>query len=391
MEPQSLSSVPPDQLVPPVSVTPPVQPEQPIISQPQVIQPYQTVQPSQGVTPDAPQAPITDVMPMQPGPTPTPAFNTQPATPVTPTYPSMQPQPLYDTSAPTGQATDPFNNVATQPLKPMKQNLVRIGVVAGGLIVLGGLLFGAYTLFGNKPITFQDITSATNTVSSLDSDITNADLALSDMTSTTNTKTLSTDISNLNSNISDAQKQFDILKKSPVLGDSSTDAKFNAVENKWGPFITYLQNTSSDYKVLGPIVVQFTNNLQNLSNNPPTTDAQLATYLANFKNFITIAESQIKNVKMKVSTDQQTVTALSSYLQSISSSVSGAQSALSNGQDIDTVYNDLSQVATDETTYENSIQSITNAANAQQSKLDPSNQINAFTSALATLASKVKS
>ncbi len=383
MESSSYPSVPPEQVTPPTENIVPAQPVQPLATQPQVIQPA-----AQPVINDI-QAPAPEPVSIQPQSMP--GFRAQPTIPVTPTYPTQEPPVAYGSPAPAGQVSNPFTNVATQPLSPKKQNMVRIAVVVGGLVVLGGLLFGAYLLFGSKPITLQDVTAATNTVSSLDSDITNANLALADMTSTTSTKTLTTDIANLNSNINDAQKQYDLLKKSPVLGDSNTDTKFKAVENKWGPFITYLQNTSSDYKVLGPVVVQFTNNLQNLSNNPPTTDAQLATYLANFKNFINIADAQIKNVKMKVTADQHTVTALTSYLQNISSSVGSAQSALSGGKDISIVYNDLSQVATDETTYENSIQSITNAANIEQSKLDPSDQINAFTNSLSSLASKVKS
>jgi hypothetical protein len=237
----------------------------------------------------------------------------------------------------------------------------------------------------------MQVTQAQTTANSFDNDVYQATSAINSAQAATTTTELNSGISQANSKLSDAQKQFNLLKKSNVQSNGNVKKAFCALSVKWTPYQSFLQSSVKDTQALAPVLIQFGNATDSLSNNAPTDTAGLATYLSSFKQTIDTASQQASTVKIILPEDKELLTAFQADLQSSSQEVAKAQSDLSSGSDSFTVEDDLFKVDDSQTTFETAANKASDDLNTKQGQLDPGTAYNNFLSALNKISTTVKS
>ena len=264
-----------------------------------------------------------------------------------------------------------------------------IAVFAIVVLIAGGGV--AYLLLLAKPITSADLTTATTAATNMNSDLTDAALALTTISVGSDSLTdLNSQLSTMTSKLNDAQTQFNAVKDSPVLHDSATNKAFQALNTKWQPYVAFLQNSGTDYKTMGPVAVNLQAGLDAATKLPTDNNAQYAAYLAALSAAVNTAQTQAAGLHMTLTGDQQTVTALKTYLRAASADTIKAKADLSRN-DLSAVYDDENNLDSAQETFQKTSDAATQQLNDQEKSLDPSQQITDFLNALTTLATKVKS
>jgi hypothetical protein len=320
---------------------------------------------------------------------PTLAFNpVQPPSvspnPVQPVVPSVSGSP-FGAGTPAGYPVAPAGLPATQPNKQKKLLIVAI-VALAAIILIGGV---AMLLKLSSGVKYADVTAAHRTATTLGDDINAVSSAMNALDVTGGSSNVSSSVATINSKLTDAQKQFDMLKKSPVQRDKDVKQKFAAFDAKWAPFVTYIKNSSKDMQVVGPIMADFEDKLQVLLSKPPTTPAALTTYLTSYKALIDDANTKIATIHMNITENQQVVDELKSFLSASSTSISAAQHDLA-ANNMSAVNTDLLKVETSETSFVSKIGDIEDKINAKEDQLDPFDQFEAFDSQLYKLSQKLQ-
>jgi LytS/YehU family sensor histidine kinase len=205
-------------------------------------------------------------------------------------------------------------------------------------------------------------------------------------TSLPNFTTADTSLSNSTAN---AQKQYSILQESPILRDAQVNSKFKALKDRWAAYMTFVQNTSDDYKTLGPLLVELNNSQQSAMTASQHTNGNLIVELAQYQALVTETSQQANSLNMLTNPDQQMLSSLKTYVKSSNLGIAQAQSDVSAGKGLSMVTADLASLASSATTFSNAQNSLTSASSAELQNLDPSTQINAFINAINGLSSRI--
>lgn len=272
-----------------------------------------------------------------------------------------------------------------------KLPLAQIAVAATAVVIVALLAFlGTRLIHG--PIKHADVLSAIQVAQNMDQDLTSARFTYDSTAvgSDSNATTIATAVNTINSKLEDAESQLNNFKKSPVLGDATVSRDFQAYEKKFGPYVDYLKQNTSDYAKLGPVVNIAMSKLQSALTNTPTSNSGMASYLSSITSIIDSSLSQLNKIQVSSTTNKQGLTAFKSYLQSLSGAVGAARSDLKAGKDYYVVEGDLFNTGSAETKFIDAVDNINQQESANLKQLDPENEFGTLTSALAALALKVK-
>jgi hypothetical protein len=165
--------------------------------------------------------------------------------------------PIYINSAVATGVIDPA------PRGPMFTRK-RIVAFLGGEIVLFGIIIFVSIALSSNSISNWDVAAADSSTVELNVDTTNINTDIKAMVAATNVLSLNTTSSAISRQISDAQKQYNLLSTSPALKNKAVASHFADVKTAWTRYISFVQGTVADYKNLGPVLVDLTNSQQSL-------------------------------------------------------------------------------------------------------------------------------
>lgn len=347
-----------------------------------------------GLTPTGPQpslVPQPDIVaPAAPGaviPVSTPAGAFSP-TAVSPTQPGVTPTAageVYGAGAPASYSTTP----ASMPAAPKSGNKRLVLGLIGGFIVLV-LAVGGFMLYMlSKSIKPKDINTAQSASSALRTDINDITDSFNDMDVSSDSNKVNDAVNVIDTKLTDAEKQYNTLKSSPIQHDKDVQQKFAAFSAKWPAFVTYLRDNSKDMQAISPILTDLGDKSSALASKPPKTNAELTTYLTSYKAILEEANNKVKNVQLKVAENQQLVAALKTFLESSTASVTKAQQDLAAGN-ASAASSDLLKVQDSESTFVSKGKDIEDKISQKRDQIDPLDEYRAFASQLNKLAVKVK-
>lgn len=241
---------------------------------------------------------------------------------------------------------------------------------------------------GNN-ITSWDVLAAGNSSTQLGSDVSSINADLKALETVSNPADFNTYNSGLESKISDADKQFDIISKSPVLKDAQVKKKFQSLKSKWGKYDDFAWSTQKDFKAIGPALVQLYAAQESAAavNRQGTTS--LPVQLDQYQAILDATKKQVSGLKMQNKPDSDLLSALDTYIQASTGNVSQTKADLAARQNAGVIYTDIGATASIAGTYSAAEDAAMNASNAMAVQLDPSSDISALISSLTTLSSRV--
>lgn len=308
----------------------------------------------------------------------------------------VQPQPAA-TQAPqvwtSAQSSAPVygSSVQSGTLQRALASKKLLMVVLAAVFVIG--ITGAVIyLVLHKPITHADVITAQQAADDLGKDLTDATLDYNSMSigSDSNTAAVTSTADTINSKLDDAQKQLNILNNSAVLRDGNVNKKYQALKVKYSPLVTYIKQNTDDNKNLMPIVTDFESSIRTLSSTNPSTISEVSSYLQSLKSTVDSTKQRLNGVVIESSVNQQGVDALKAYLQSLSDVVAQTQADMAAGKDAFTLEDDLLKSYDADVTYSNAVENVNKQEEANQQKLDASSEVDGLIGAIDSLSLTVK-
>lgn len=333
--------------------------------------PAPEVQPTGNAIPQPPQPAITYAPPAVPAP------------------PVPQPWAAAQSSTPTVGLTPQQPSAKASPLALLHKLPVKIGIA---IVAVAAIAAVAAIVILHRPVTHADVLTALQAAEHLDKDMSDASLDYNDMSvgADSSTTTIAANVDTINSKLDDAQKQMGMLKGSPVLRDSNVNKKFQALQAKFNPYVTYIRQNTADNKVLMPIVSDFETKMRALSQSNPSTASEVAAYLQNLKSIIDSTSQRLDGVTVQSDVNKQGVAAIKAYLQSLSGIVTQTQSDMAAGKDVFTLEDDLLKSYSADTTYSKALEDVNQQELTNQQRLDTQSELSDFLSALTSLSITVK-
>jgi hypothetical protein len=264
----------------------------------------------------------------------------------------------------------PENTFQPPPARPSRRHMFsffEITIIVSIVITLGIIL---YFRVISPPITSQQIAQAEDATSYLQQDSRDTLVALSSASDANTAAFVNDYTQQANAKLSDAQKQVNILEKSPVQRNGTVKKSFIAFQAKWGPWSTELQNSAHDIQVSSPVQIQLDNNYHASKTAFKYTAAQLTAYIPKQLQQVASYEQQIKTIHPKLAYYQQILSAQQTYLQSTSKDWSTAESQLSSGVPVLTVEKNLqANITTTVATVDSTINTLGNQFEKTQNQL----------------------
>lgn len=302
----------------------------------------------------AAQSPGVQNQPYQPAP-----VGSQLSEPIPPASSTFA-APSYPTPQPT-----------TYPSSPnKKKKLLAIGLVS--VLVLAGAVFGVSKLL-NKPITSDQRYQALTTISNISMEFGDASSALSYAKSSSDQTEITSKLTEADTKLAAAEKSYAELKKSNVLHDGNAKKSFDTASKKWSPAITFLHDQISDSKFTLAPVADFSASFKELINNPPTSPAEVKSFVEKFKSIVDSLNQKVSGLKLKDSDDQQQLTEIKSYLTQVSSVLSSALTNANTGNK-DALSADLDKLDTLDANYSTKNDTIYSNSTKRINALDPSKE-----------------
>ena len=343
--------------------------------------------------------------PKQPNPTPLPTLPLAPpelppqstlpqafasTDPITPSSsPEITPQSAATQAAPgvVGLEQPAIQTLATGPssAQPFWRRKLFLLIGAGALVLLAAVLF--FVLHA-KSITYHDITTAQDLAHNFSADINDASLAISELQQTESVDAATSKASVVTTKLADARKQFNELKKSAALGDETVKQKFNALEKKWEPYLTFLENSAKDYEALSPLLTSFESSLTDLNKSAPSTKAELSTYLSSLQTVLSNLRGKTSSIKLSLTENQKILTAFQTFIDDSLQAITTAQTDLTGGKSIYTVQSDLFKIYDAQSTFSDTTYDVESQLRDTRTKLDPYSAIRDLQNALSDLALK---
>jgi hypothetical protein len=280
----------------------------------------------------------------------------------------------------------PTKSTPTSTYRPL--TTIEKLAIAGLAVLTITLTATVVMAVSRNTITNWDVAAANNSAAELSADVSEATSNLKTMESATTTTDFTTASVGLASEISDAQKQYNILQTSPVLKDAGTNSKFTPLKAKWSSYASFVQGTSSDYKTLGPLLVGLNSSQQNVLSASRQT-SNLPAELTQYQSLITTTSQQIAPLKMLTAPDQQMLAALETYIKSSNTSIAQAQTDVSHNKGINVISADITTIAAAAAVFSNTQDSLITSGSSTLMQLDPSNSISTFIAALSDLSNRV--
>lgn len=264
--------------------------------------------------------------------------------------------------------------------------------IAGAAVLICALAVFALTRFVLQPYSRADISTASQTASNIEQDLFDSTDAYNSMTEgmSVSSTTIASSVSTVNSKLADEQKQLDILQKSPVLKDATVDQKFKATQAKLTPYVAYLKASTSDYSVVGPIANNFETQVRNLDATDPTALADVPAYLSSARSAEDKANQQIASVNPQSDINKQRVSAVKTFVQSVTSVMAKVQSDYAAGKDIFTIQDDLFSLTTARETYTTATENLYQQESNTQKQLRPDTESGDLLTAITNLYAKAK-
>ncbi len=230
--------------------------------------------------------------------------------------------------------------------------------------------------------------AANNSASELGLDVTDVAADVSSMTSATSVPEFNTASMALSSDMTDANKQYQLLKDSPVLKNATIKSTFATLQNKWPAYIDFAQGTYNDYKVLGPLLINLTNSQQAIQSAERQPSASLSVEIGQYMTLMSTTGKQAASLKMQTGPDQQLLSDLRTLVSSSNAALAQTASDAAHGKSASVIAADGANVVAPATAFSNDQLSLGNAAVAQLKALEPSSTLTAFTQAVSNLADK---
>jgi hypothetical protein len=335
-----------------------------------------------------PHAPMMRSTP-PPEPPITPSTPPSPQQPTPPAHPLPPAAPAPPVPAPAPDQLDVL--IASSENPPAGQGLShsqKIVVLVSAIIILA---LGATVVFllSGKSISGWEVLAASNSAAELSADTSNMSSNVKSMEAATTLAGLNSINTSISTKLTDAQKQYNLLLTSPVLKDTQTDTAFNTLRAKWGPYSAFVRGTSSDYKSLGPILIELSNAQESALNSSRQANADLPAELAQYQTLVTTTSQQISFLKMQTTVDQQTLAALDTYIKNSNDAIAQAKADVASGKGINVITSDITNIAAAATAFSNAQKALASSAATTLQQDDPTNAIDQLNTALGGLSTRV--
>ncbi len=313
-----------------------------------------------------------------------------------PIQPNINPSPPPQDISPTDAFTQP-NPLGSQPVQEsyapdqpaVKSNKNRLLIIAGtlavALIAVGIVL---YLFVFSHHITLKDVSKAQTAASAFNTDVFEATNDINNAQDADKISVVNLNINKANSNLSDAQKQFALLKSSNVQYDNNVKKSFDTLSNKWCPYLTYMQNSIKDTQLLVPPILKYGNQIESLSNSP-NSRSDLDSNLTKLKQIISSTTQKIKNIHPVIPEDKNLLSSIKVNLNESSRAIDKARNDLSAGQPSYIIEEDLLSFIDIQNKFIDKVNNIDQQLNKKQDKLSPGHEYNKFADTLDKLYNKL--
>lgn len=266
--------------------------------------------------------------------------------------------------------------------------MLKIGIAAVACVMIAVSV--AVTLVVTQDtISSWDVLSAGNSATELSSDMSNIDSAAKSLETASTLGDFSTISSTMTSHISDADDQYQLLAISPVLKNGQVRSDFAALQRQWTAYDGFVRSTASDYKTLGPLLVELNNDQQSALSASKSSSSNLGTELVQYATLVNAVGQQGTSLSMLSEPDTQLVANLETYVKSSDESIAKAQSDLSGGRGVNVVSADITGIATAAATFSNQQDSWATSSYALLQQKEPSSQMATLIASIKNLSKSV--
>lgn len=293
---------------------------------------------------------------------------------------------MYPTTPESGAVTQA--PAAAVKLGKLPSRFKALGLAVGAVLLVA-LTAAVTLLISRNSLSDWDVLAAGSAAASLSSDVSTINTSIKALETATNKTDLDQASATASDKLTDAQKQYSLIQKSPVLQDNRAGKSFTSLKAAWGKYTSFVDATLTDYKTLGPTLIDLSNAQQDvLAATTQASGSNVDAQLMHYRTALTTAYRQVTTQKMKTVPDQQLVDALKTYLNTSDTVIARTQDDLASHKSATVITADFTSLATAATLFSDTQVSLTTPEPNQLKQLDPTKQLGDLTSALKTLSER---
>lgn len=300
---------------------------------------------------------------------------TPPLPPIGGVFPNTSIPPGLSPSKP-GATNQPsvMPNTGSTKSKALPVRKIMIGLLVLAVLVVAGFVVKG-TVFDK--IKKADVDKALANVEAIDKSITDMQSkSVTQVVATEDEKLIQENQENAKKQISDAQKQYDELKKSKVVKLAVIQTKFDKFSKEWTAYHLFISNSVDDIGKIEPPIINGNKKILQASTTPDYDKNRTQAFIKSLES----SRSTVKDLKLKSSSFRQIQNGYVSYLDAI---IKLCKPTLDSGK-YEQCFNIPDTVSSP---YTKILQDSAQAANTEEFNLTPSDSVSALRSSIQDYAS----